>query len=309
MGGDFFNIGSLCVIGNNSNIGIVSFSVIYGDLGKLDVQNVVLQFDGIIWKVSCVDIGVSIFLIGIGIVVDLLVINGVNLVVGGILVVNDCFLLQFIVGVVGSLEMVIIDLLCIVVVVVVKGVVVIVNIGSGKLSGVIVIDLVNVNLCNLLVIVFMLVIIYIIDGGLLQIYMFGQIISVSGWSFVFDGVFKVGDIFNIILILVGLLDNSNVFRLVKVESMKVFNVGMVILNGVLGGLIIQVGVVVCLVEYLFDVQLVINDKVQEVCDEVFGVNLDEEVVDMLCLQQVYQVVLQLIFIVDSMFQIILGVVC
>lgn len=308
FGGDFFNIGVLCIIGYVGNVGMVSMVVSFGDLFKLDGQNVVLKFDGIQWQVSCVDIGVVVVMIGIGIVVDLLVFNGVELVMIGMLVFNDCMLLQFMVGVVGMMFVVIIDILWIVVVVLIKGIVVLFNSGIGKFSGVKVIDYGNVVLCNLVVIVFISGIQYILDGVGLFIYIVGQIISVNGWSFVFDGVLKIGDIFSIGLMLAGFLDNSNVLLLVKVEQVKVFNDGIVILSGVFGGLIIQVGVVVCLVDYFLQVQQVIIDQVQFVCDVVLGVNLDEEVVDMLWFQQVYQVVLQFIFIVDIMFQIIFGVV-
>ncbi len=55
LGGDFFNIGNPRVTANNANTGTASLSATYGDLGKLDAQNVVLQFDGSNWKASRAD--------------------------------------------------------------------------------------------------------------------------------------------------------------------------------------------------------------------------------------------------------------
>lgn len=308
MGGDFFNIGSPRVTGNNSNTGTASLSATYGDLGKLDAQNVVLQFDGTTWKASRADTGASIPLTGTGTAADPLVINGVNLVVGGTPAANDRFQLQPTAGVAGSLEMAITDPSRIAAAAAVKGAAATANTGTGKLSGVTVTDSANADLRNPSAIVFTSATTYTIDGGPPQTYTPGQTISANGWSFVLDGAPKVGDTFNITPTPAGSSDNSNASRLAKVESTKAFNAGTVTLNGALGGLTTQVGAAARSAEYSLDAQLVINDKAQEARDEVSGVNLDEEAADMLRLQQAYQAASQLISTADSMFQTILGAV-
>lgn len=308
MGGDFFNVGSPRVTGNNSNTGTASLSATYGDLGKLDAQNVVLQFDGTTWKASRADTGASIPLTGTGTAADPLVINGVNLVVGGTPAANDRFLLQPTAGVAGSLEMAITDPSRIAAAAAVKGAAATANTGTGKLSGVTVTDSANANLRNPSAIVFTSATTYTIDGGPPQTYTPGQTISANGWSFVLDGAPKVGDTFNITPTPAGSSDNGNASRLAKVESTKAFNAGTVTLNGALGGLTTQVGAAARSAEYSLDAQLVINDKAQEARDEVSGVNLDEEAADMLRLQQAYQAASQLISTADSMFQTILGAV-
>lgn len=308
LGGDFFNIGNPRVTANNANTGTASLSATYGDLGKLDAQNVVLQFDGSNWKASRADTGANVPLTGTGTAADPLVINGVKLVVGGTPVANDRFLLQPTAGVAGSMEVAITDPSRIAAAAAVKGAAATSNTGTGKLSGVTVSDSTNASLRNPAAIVFTSATTYTIDGGPPQTYTPGQTISANGWSFVLDGAPKVGDTFNITPTPAGSSDNSNASRLSKVESAKAFNSGTVTLNGALGGLTTQVGAAARSAEYSLEAQLVINDKAQEARDEVSGVNLDEEAADMLRLQQAYQAASQLISTADSMFQTILGAV-
>ncbi|SNY69290.1 flagellar hook-associated protein FlgK [Stenotrophomonas sp. CC120223-11] len=308
LGGDFFNIGNPRVTANNANTGSASLSATYGDLGKLEAQNVVLQFDGTNWKASRADTGASVPLTGTGTAADPLVINGVKMVVGGTPAANDRFLLQPTAGVAGSMEVAITDPSRIAAAAAVKGAAATSNTGTGKLSGVTVSDSTNANLRNPAAIVFTSATTYTIDGGPPQTYTPGQTISANGWSFVLDGAPKVGDTFNITPTPAGSSDNSNASKLAKVESAKAFNAGTVTLNGALGGLTTQVGAAARSAEYSLEAQLVINDKAQEARDEVSGVNLDEEAADMLRLQQAYQAASQLISTADSMFQTILGAV-
>lgn len=308
MGGDFFNIGTPRVTGNAGNTGTGSITASYGDLGKLEAQNIVLKFDGSNWAASRADTGASVPLTGTGTAADPLIINGVKLVVGGTPAANDRFLLQPTAGVAGSLEMAITDPSRIAAAAAIKGAAALANTGTGKLSGVTVTDSTNANLRNPDAIVFTSATTYTIDGGPPQTYTPGQTISANGWSFVLDGVPKNGDTFNITPTPAGSSDNSNATKLSKVESAKAFNAGTVTLGGALGGLTTQVGAAARSAEYSLGAQQVIADQAQAARDEVSGVNLDEEAADMLRLQQAYQAASQLISTADSMFQTILGAV-
>ncbi|WP_333623133.1 flagellar hook-associated protein FlgK [Stenotrophomonas indicatrix] len=308
MGGDFFNIGTPRVTGNAGNTGTGAITASYGDLGKLEAQNIVLKFDGSNWAASRADTGASVPLTGTGTAADPLIINGVKLVVGGAAAANDRFLLQPTAGVAGSLEMAITDPSRIAAAAAIKGAAALANTGTGKLSGVTVTDSTNANLRNPAAIVFTSATTYTIDGSPPQTYTPGQTISANGWSFVLDGVPKNGDTFNITPTPAGSSDNSNATKLSKVESAKAFNAGTVTLGGALGGLTTQVGAAARSAEYSLGAQQVIADQAQAARDEVSGVNLDEEAADMLRLQQAYQAASQLISTADSMFQTILGAV-
>ncbi|AWH21438.1 flagellar hook-associated protein FlgK [Stenotrophomonas sp. ZAC14D2_NAIMI4_6] len=308
MGGDFFNLGAPRVTGNTANTGTASISASYGDLSKLDAQNIVLKYDGTQWQASRADTGATIPMTGTGTAADPLVISGVELVVGGNPATNDRFLLQPTAGVAGSLSVAITDASRIAAAAAIKGAAALANTGTGKLSGVTVTDASNANLRNPAAIVFTSATTYTIDGGAPQTYTPGQTISANGWSFVLDGAPKTGDTFNITPTPAGSSDNSNAIALSKVEDAKAFNGGTVTLNGALGGLTTQVGAAARSAEYSLSAQQVITDQAQSARDSISGVNLDEEAADMLRLQQAYQAASQLISTADNMFQTILQAV-
>lgn len=308
MGADFFNFGSPRITGNTGNTGSASFSAAYGDLSKLDGQNVMLQFNGTTWQATRADTGAAIPMTGTGTAADPLVINGVELVMSGTPANNDRFLLQPTAGVAGSLSVAITDTSRIAAAAPVKAAAGLSNTGTGKVSGVAVTDYANANLRNPAAIVFTSATEYTIDGTGPFTYTAGGTISANGWSFVLDGAPKTGDSFNITPTPAGSSDNSNALLLAKVEDAKAFNDGTVTLNGALGGLTTLVGSAARAADYSLQAQQVITDQAQAARDSISGVNLDEEAADMLRLQQAYQAASQLISTADTMFQTILGAV-
>lgn len=308
MGADFFNFGSPRITGNTGNTGSASFSTAYGDLSKLDGQNVMLQFNGTTWQATRADTGAAIPMTGTGTAADPLVINGVELVMSGTPANNDRFLLQPTAGVAGSLSVAITDTSRIAAAAPVKAAAGLTNTGTGKVSGVAVTDYANANLRNPAAIVFTSATEYTIDGTGPFTYTAGGTISANGWSFVLDGAPKTGDSFNITPTPAGSSDNSNALLLAKVEDAKAFNDGTVTLNGALGGLTTLVGSAARAADYSLQAQQVITDQAQAARDSISGVNLDEEAADMLHLQQAYQAASQLISTADTMFQTILGAV-
>ncbi len=308
MGADFFSFGSPRITGNTGNTGSANFSTAYGDLSKLDGQNVMLQFNGTTWQATRADTGAAIPMTGTGTAADPLVINGVELVMSGTPANNDRFLLQPTAGVAGSLSVAITDTSRIAAAAPVKAAAGLSNTGTGKVSGVAVTDYANANLRNPAAIVFTSATEYTIDGTGPFTYTAGGTISANGWSFVLDGAPKTGDSFNITPTPAGSSDNSNALLLAKVEDAKAFNDGTVTLNGALGGLTTLVGSAARAADYSLQAQQVITDQAQAARDSISGVNLDEEAADMLRLQQAYQAASQLISTADTMFQTILGAV-
>lgn len=308
MGGDFFTIGNPRITANSANAGTASMSASFGDLSKLDGQNIVMKFDGTQWQATRADTGAAIPMTGTGTAADPLVLNGVTLVMSGTPAKDDRFLLQPTAGVAGSMEVAITDTSRIAAAAPIKGTAAMANTGTGKLTGVKVTDPDNTALRNPAAIVFISATEYTIDGGPPNTYTAGQTISANGWSFVLDGAPKTGDTFNIGPTPAGSSDNSNALLLAKVEQAKTFNDGTVTLSGALGGLTTQVGAAARSAEYSLQAQQVITDQAQAARDSISGVNLDEEASDMLRLQQAYQAASQLISTADNMFQTILGAV-
>lgn len=308
MGGDFFTIGNPRITANSANVGTASMSASFGDLSKLDGQNIVMKFDGTQWQATRADTGAAIPMTGAGTAADPLVLNGVALVMSGTPAKDDRFLLQPTAGVAGSMAVAITDTSRIAAAAPIKGTAAMANTGTGKLTGVKVTDPDNAALRNPSAIVFISATEYTIDGGPPSTYTAGQTITANGWSFVLDGAPKTGDTFNIGPTPAGSSDNSNALLLAKVEQAKTFNAGTVTLSGALGGLTTQVGAAARSAEYSLMAQQVITDQAQAARDSISGVNLDEEASDMLRLQQAYQAASQLISTADNMFQTILGAV-
>lgn len=308
MGGDFFTIGNPRITANSSNTGTASMSASFGDLSKLDGQNIVMKFDGSQWQATRADTGATIPMTGTGTAADPLVLNGVSLVMSGTPAKDDRFLLQPTAGVAGSMEVAITDTSRIAAAAPIKGSAAMANTGTGKLTGVKVTDAGNPALRNPAAIVFTSATEYTIDGVGPNTYTAGQTITANGWSFVLDGAPKQGDTFTIGPTPAGSSDNSNALLLAKVEDAKTFNAGTVTLSGALGGLTTQVGAAARSAEYSLQAQQVITDQAQAARDSISGVNLDEEAADMLRLQQAYQAASQLISTADTMFQTILGAV-
>ena len=308
MGGDFFTIGNPRITANSSNTGTASMSASFGDLSKLDGQNIVMKFDGTQWQATRADTGATIPMTGTGTAADPLVLNGVSLVMSGTPAKDDRFLLQPTAGVAGSMEVAITDTSRIAAAAPIKGSAAMANTGTGKLTGVKVTDAGNPALRNPAAIVFTSATEYTIDGVGPNTYTAGQTITANGWSFVLDGAPKQGDTFTIGPTPAGSSDNSNALLLAKVEDAKTFNAGTVTLSGALGGLTTQVGAAARSAEYSLQAQQVITDQAQAARDSISGVNLDEEAADMLRLQQAYQAASQLISTADTMFQTILGAV-
>jgi len=308
MGADFFNLGTPRVTNNSANTGSASFTSNYGDLTKLDGQNLVLKFDGTQWQATRADTGASIPLTGSGTAADPLVINGVELVMSGTPATNDRFLLQPTAGVAGSLSVAITDTSRIAAAAPIKAASTLSNAGTGKITDVKVTDYTNAALRTPAAIAFTSATEYTIDGQGPYTYTAGQTISANGWSFVLDGAPKAGDSFSISPTPAGSSDNSNASLLAKVEEAKTFNAGTVTLNGALGGLTTLVGSAARAADYSLQAQQVITNQAQASRDATSGVNLDEEAADMLRLQQAYQAASQLISTADNMFQTILGAV-
>ncbi|KRG38296.1 flagellar biosynthesis protein FlgK [Stenotrophomonas panacihumi] len=308
MGGDFFSYASPSVSSNPANTGTASLTASYGDLSQLDGQNLLLKFDGTQWTATRSDTGASVALTGTGTAADPLVVNGVQVVVGGAAAAGDRFLLQPTANVAGSLTVAITDPSRIAAATPVKGAATLSNLGTGKISNVQVTDSNNANLLTGSTIAFTDATHYTIDGAGPYTYTAGQTIAANGWSFTLDGAPSTGDSFTIGSTGAGSSDNGNAKLLAAVEDLKAFNGGTMSLNGAVSGLTTSVGSAARSADYAAQAQQVINDQAQSARDSVSGVNLDEEASDMLRLQQAYQAASQIISTADTMFQSILGAI-
>ncbi|WP_396615735.1 flagellar hook-associated protein FlgK [Lysobacter soli] len=308
MGTDFFTVPAPRVNGNANNTGTGTLTASVGDLSKLDAQNVVLKFDGTAWSATRSDTGANVPLTGTGTAADPLVINGVELVVGGAPAPGDRFLLQPTAGVAGGINVAIDDPNRIAAATPVKAKAELDNVGTGRIGSVKVTDSTNANLLTPADIEFIDGTQYTVNGTGPFTYTPGQPINANGWSLSLDGVPAAGDRFSVGSTGAGSSDNGNAIALGNLDDAKALNGGTVSLNGAIGGLTTTIGSAARQADYAADAQQVLYDQAQAARDSISGVNLDEEAANMLRFQQAYQAAAQVISTADTMFQSLLSAV-
>jgi len=308
MGTDFFTVPAPRVNGNANNTGTGTLTASVGDLSKLDAQNVVLKFDGSAWSATRSDTGANVPLTGTGTAADPLVINGVELVVGGAPASGDRFLLQPTAGAAGGINVAIDDPNRIAAATPVKAKAELDNVGTGRIGSVKVTDSTNANLLTPADIEFIDGTQYTVNGTGPFTYTPGQPINANGWSLSLDGVPAAGDRFSVGSTGAGSSDNGNAIALGNLDDAKALNGGTVSLNGAIGGLTTTIGSAARQADYAADAQQVLYDQAQAARDSISGVNLDEEAANMLRFQQAYQAAAQVISTADTMFQSLLSAV-
>ena len=307
MGADFFTLPAPRLSSNANNTGNASLTTSVGSVAGLNAQNVLLRFDGAAWVATHPDTGASIPMTGTGTAADPLVVNGIEVVLAsGTPAANDRFLLQPTAGAAGNLSVAITDPGRIAAATPVKATTDLANTGSGKLSGLKVIDAANAGLLAPADIEFIDATQYTINGTGPFAYTPGQTIAYNGWSVVLDGAPAAGDTFSVGPTGANSSDNGNAKLLSNLDDARVLNGGTLTLNGAIGGLTTQVGSAARQADYSAQAQQVIHDQAQAARDAVSGVNLDEEAADLMRLQQAYQAASQIIATADTLFQSLLA---
>lgn len=141
LGADFFSLPAPRISSNAGNTGTAVLQTAVGSVSALNSQNVLLRFDGSAWVATHPDTGAAIATTGTGTAADPLVVNGVEVVLAsGTPAANDRFLLQPTAGAAGNLGVAITDPGRIAAATPVKATTDMANTGSGKLSGLKVLD-------------------------------------------------------------------------------------------------------------------------------------------------------------------------
>lgn len=308
LGTDFFNLPAPKATPHSGNTGNATLTASVGDLSSLEAQNVALKFDGTAWSATRVDTGAAVPLTGTGTAADPLVINGVELVVGGTPAGGDRFLLQPTAGAAGGISVAIDDPNRIAAATPVKAQTDLGNIGTGKVSGLKVTDAADANLLTPTDIEFIDGTQYTVNGAGPYTWTPGQPITANGWSLTLDGVPVAGDTFSVGSTGAGSSDNGNALLFGNLDDAKALNGGTVSLNGAIGGLTTMVGSAARQADYAVEAQQVLHDQAQSARDAISGVNIDEEAANLLRFQQAYQAAAQVISTADSMFQSLINAV-
>lgn len=308
LGGEFFDLPTPTIAPHSGNGGTALLTAQITDTGALRSQDLLLRFDGTNWTAAQAGNGTPVAMTGTGTAADPLVINGVSVVVAGAAQAGDRFQVLPTAGAAGAISLAISDPGRIAAATAVKGSSDLGNLGTGKLSGMRVVDASDPALLNPSTIDFIDANQYTIDGTGPFAYTPGQTIAHNGWSLVLDGVPVAGDSFGVGPTGANSSDNGNATLLANLDDARVLNAGTMTLNGAIGGLTTSVGSSARQADYAAEAQQVIHDQAQAARDSISGVNLDEEAADLMRLQQAYQAASQIISTADTLFQSLLNAV-
>ncbi|MBN4073762.1 flagellar hook-associated protein FlgK [bacterium AH-315-E07] len=139
-------------------------------------------------------------------------------------------------------------------------------------------------------------------------YISGDDISYNGFTVQVSGVPAAGDAFTVSTNTGGVGDNRNALSLANIQQQLSLNGGTSTIGNIYGGLIADIGTRTRESELNRDAQQILLQQSQARRDSVSGVNLDEEVADLLRFQQSFQASAQIISIADDLFQVLLGAV-
>ncbi|HTQ36806.1 MAG TPA: flagellar hook-associated protein FlgK [Steroidobacteraceae bacterium] len=311
MGGAFFAVGGVEVLGGKGNTGSATLSATRTDTGQLTAADYILRYDGSNWQVQRTDTGAAVaYTVGSG---GALQFDGLSVAVSGSAQAGDQFMVQPTSGAIDGMQVLITDPSRIAAAAPIRTAAASGNTGTATISDGEVLDAGNAALRSPVTIEF--------DGaGNWQAldstnavlasgaYAAGGNIDVNGWRVQVSGQPAAGDSFTVSSNVGGTGDNRNALKLAAVLNQGVLTGGSESLDAAANRLVSTVGVATNQANTNRDAQKIIYDDSSSAVDSLSGVNLDEEAADMLRYQQAYQAAAQMISTAQTLFETILSAV-
>lgn len=307
-GADFFDLPAPRIDRHSNNTGSATLTANFGDVGALKGNDLVLRFDGGNWSAARGDSGEPVALTGTGTAADPLLVDGVEVVVGGAAANGDRFSLRPTSGAASGLKVALKDPLGIAAARPLQGSADTTNLGDAKVGATRVTDPAAFASFSGATVEFIDAGQYSIDGGAPVAYTPGTPITGAGWSLELDGAPAAGDSFTLQRTPPRSSDNGNSRELAAIDERGVLSGGSVGLTAGLSQLTGRIGSEARHAGLTLDAQSAIHIQVIAERESVSGVNLDEEAADLLRYQQAYQAAAQIITTADSMFQTLLAAV-
>lgn len=307
-GSDIFAVSPPRVDAHAGNTGSASLTARISDVGALDGRNLVLRFDAGSWSATRADSGEPVALTGTGTAADPLVIDGIELVVGGAPASGDRFALHPTAGAAGGLQVVLDDPLGIAAAKPLQASADNGNLGDATPGATRITDPAAFASFSGATVEFIDAGQYTINGAGPYPYTAGSDIAGAGWSLALDGDPAAGDQFNLVRTPPRSADNSNARALADMDTLGVLDGGQVGITAGLAQFTGRAGSEARHAELSLEAQGAIHQQVIAERESVSGVNLDEEAADLLRYQQAYQAAAQIIKTADEMFQTLLGAV-
>ncbi len=306
LGGDLFSLAPPTVISSGANTGSGTASASVADLGALTGADYVLEFDGAAYSLVRADTGETIALSGSGSADDPLLGDGINIVVGGVPAAGDRLLVRTGLDAAGSLQSAVSDPQAIAMASPTRVEASSDNIGNAGIAAVSVVDRDDPDLLTGALIEFTSPTTYSIDGAGSFAYTDGDPITINGSSITLTGVPSTGDQFTLQPNFGASGDNSNGLTMSDIQSRGLLEGGAVSVSENYSRLVSSVGAMTHQIQGNLDAQAVVLTNAEAAVSSTSAVNLDEEAANLIKYQQAYQAVAQIVAVVSTMFDSLLG---
>ncbi len=307
-GSDLFSVPPPKVDRHAGNTGSATLAATFGDTGALKGHDLVLRFDAGSWSATRAGTGEPVAMTGTGSAGDPLVVDGIELVVGGAPANGDRFSLRPTSGAASGLQVVMTDPAGIAAAAPLQTRSDTANLGNATLGGTRVTDPAAFAGFGGAAIEFIDAGQYTVDGAGPFAYTAGTPITGPGWSVDVSGTPVAGDSFALSPTPPRSSDNGNARALARLDTTGVLAGGTVGLTEGLAQFTGRIGSDTRHAQMTLDAQRAIDAQVTAERESVSGVNLDEEAADLLRYQQAYQAAAQVIATADTLFQSLLGAV-
>lgn len=306
LGGDLFSVAAPTVLSSVDNTGSLSASAAVSDLGAVTGADYVLEYDGAAYSLSRADSGEFVPLSGSGSGADPLLGDGISIVVGGAPSAGDRLLVRTGQDAAASIRSVVADAQSIAMSAPTRSAASQSNIGSATISTASVVDIDDPGLLTNAVIEFASPTTYSVNGAGSFAYTDGDPIVINGSSVTISGTPSVGDQFTVVANYGASGDNSNGLLMADKQRVGVLDGGTVSIAENYGQLVASVGGTTHQIQSSLDAQGVVLGNAESAVSATSGVNLDEEAANLIKYQQAYQAVAQVIAVVSTMFDALLG---
>lgn len=306
LGGAFFDVGDVQVLGSGLNGGTGTVSATRSGAGALTERDYVLERTGTGWSLRDANTGASVTMTGTGTGADPFVADGLEIVVGGTASTGDQFMIRPTRAAVEGLDVLVTDPSRVAAAAPIRTAIDSGNTSSATISAGEVLDASNAALRNGITIEFTSATTYSVNGVGSFPYTPGGNIDINGWRVQISGAPAVGDSFTVSNNTGGSGDNRNALLLADALQRPVLNGGTTSLTSGIGSFVGGIGVATRQSQVALEAQTVVHEENLASQDAVSGVNLDEEAANMLRFQQAYQAAAQLIRVADTLFQTLLG---
>lgn len=306
LGNDFFGIDTPTVLSSGRNSGIGTASAVISDISALTGADYILEYDGATYTLSRADTGQPAAMTGSGSPADPFVADGLSITVSGSPVAGDRLMIRPARDVAGSITTLIDDPQAIAMASPVRVLSSDTNSGNASIGNTSIVDRNDPGLLTSSLIEFTSPTNYTINGAGSFTYTSGDLININGVSFKISGNPSTGDQFTLEANFGASGDNSNGLLLAQVQSMGILAGGTQSINDNYGQLVASVGSATSQARSGLDAQSVILASAEDAYLSNSGVNLDEELANLIRFQQAYQAVAQVVAVANTLFESLLN---